>query len=247
MVSAFPTFLFFIKGSKVAELKGANAGALTALLVEWKAKAGPAAFSGTGAALGGSGGSRGPVDVRAARLAHLGAGGPATSAASGVSTGPASVPAVAAAPVAAASKAPSAAFSPAPQLQSLLLDMGIAAPRAWRALEATANASVEAALEWLEQHQDDAGLDDPIPASGAAGGSASTPSAAAAAAVQPVPTSAPHGDGTGPDGAITADDNAAVAAAQSDLTATGSTRKLSLEEVSALLAKRRAEKVRACL
>jgi hypothetical protein len=232
MVSAFPTFLFFIKKDRVLVLKGANPKALADAVVEQKAKAGPAAFGGTGAALGGGAASGASTDPRAARLAALSRGAGSSLPSSH------SVDA----------KVPPVSFNPAPQLHSLLLEMGIPAPRAWRALEATANASVETALEWLEQHQDDAGLDDPLP--GALPPAETKPNEAVASSVPLVAAQSaavPHGNGTGLDGAMTAEDDAAVASAQSNLAATGETRKLSLDEVSALLAKRRAEKVGHCL
>lgn len=267
-VSAFPTFLFFIKKQKIHELKGSNPKALTDAVEEYKAKAGPSSFGGTGNALGSSSGTS--LDPRAARLAFLeraGAGGsskhgpavaaaapapapaPATHAATHVATSAAAsapapavhvaapapsqvatsaAPAVATAHV--ATPAPPAAaarsfFKPSPALQAQMLELDIPAPRVWRALQATSNASVEAAFEWLELHQDDPGLDDPVPEP-----------------LEPAAAAAGGQGGTGEGGAMTAEDDAAVASAQSDLSATGETRKLSAEEVTALLVKRRAEK-----
>lgn len=53
-------------------------------------------------------------------------------------------------------------FVPKPDLLSLMGDIGMSQERAYRSLQATGNSSVEAALEWLEKHQDDAGTCGPL-------------------------------------------------------------------------------------
>lgn len=256
-VSAFPTFIFFVKKQKVSETKGANAAALEAEINKHMTKAAPPAFSGAGKALG----SGGPVaaDPRAARLARFGgateggaaslaAPAPAPAAAAPVPApapaliapvalvAPAAPPAAAttaraaaAAPAAAVPPAPKPRFVPAPALASMLADMGFAEARVAKALRLTGNASVEAAIEWLEAHEDDAGDEGGEEAEAAAGGSGGGGGSVSR-------------DGTGPGGTMTADDDAAVASAERDMQAT-QTRKLTVEEVQALLAKRRAEKV----
>ena len=49
------------------------------------------------------------------------------------------------------------AFNPNPEHLAMLLDMGMSRERGYRALQAVNNSSVEAALDWLGEHQDDTG------------------------------------------------------------------------------------------
>jgi thiol-disulfide isomerase/thioredoxin len=57
-----------------------------------------------------------------------------------------------------------AGFTPNAEHLAMLVDMGISRERGHRALQAINNSSIDAALDWLAAHQDDAGLDDPLPA-----------------------------------------------------------------------------------
>lgn len=79
-VSAFPTFQFFVNGSKVDEMKGANSSGLESKVNQWKPSAG-ASFGGKGQTLGSTGNTvvwdgvgdpPGHENARAARLKAFG-------------------------------------------------------------------------------------------------------------------------------------------------------------------------------
>lgn len=205
-------------------MTGDSPTALEDAIVAELSKAAPSSFSGSGVSLGSTGTST--VDIRAARLARLegesasGAGGSLKDveppdAARSTKAAPSVAPT---SPVEAAPPAP---FVASPELLSMLIDMGFEAGRATRALQLTSNSSIEAAIEWLETHEGDVDV------------SAAPPAA--------MPTSR---DGSGPGGAMTAEDDAAVASAEHEMqAASGNSRKLTPEEVTKLLVRRRAEKV----
>jgi PUB domain/UBA/TS-N domain len=167
--------------------------------------------------------------------------------------------------------ASSALFVPSAAHLGTLVEFGFSREKAWRALKATNNSSVEAALEWLDSHQDDKGVDDAIPgfSDGGAGGassssssssssamaidltdSAAAPSATATIAPAPAPSTLVGSLSSRTD--ITDEDKAAIAAAEALLqkeeqAAAGGVepavkRKLTPQEVQELLAKRKAEK-----
>lgn len=92
-IKAFPTFHFYIKGQKVDDMKGADAGALERKIIQWKATVG-SSFAGAGVALGGwngVGNPPGPGDsaakiAREARLKALESKGGANSSSSSSSS-----------------------------------------------------------------------------------------------------------------------------------------------------------------
>lgn len=87
-----------------------------------------------------------------------------------------------AAPAASASGAGSGSgsgFVPRADLLSQLVAMEMSRERSYRALQATGNASVESAVDWLFTHGEEAGLDDPIPGFTAAPAAAHAPAPAA--------------------------------------------------------------------
>jgi hypothetical protein len=86
-------------------------------------------------------------------------------------------------PGAAAAAAAAGPFAPRSDLLNSLGEFGFSRERSYRALQATGNSTVEGAVDWLTTHQDDAGIDDPIPGfseGAAAAASSAAPSAAAA-------------------------------------------------------------------
>lgn len=85
-----------------------------------------------------------------------------------------------------AAHAAKAAFTPRADLLSQLVAMEMSRERSYRALQATGNGSVEAAVDWLFTHGEEAGLDDPVP-----GFTASAGADAAAGAPAPAEHAAP--------------------------------------------------------
>jgi hypothetical protein len=79
-ISAFPTFYFFVDGTKRDEMKGANPTSLQEKVAQWHATV-PRSFAGGGAALGGGGGPLDAAAAREARLKKFGGGGSASPAA----------------------------------------------------------------------------------------------------------------------------------------------------------------------
>ena len=222
MIRAFPTFVFFIKKERIAEVKGADAAGLEAAIMANAPKAAPSssAFSGSGVALG-SGIPHNTADVRAARLSRLDAGASTATR-----------------PVAAASTVTTAPAAPSGTMASSALfvqltEMGFDIPRVTRALRLTRNSTVEAAIEWLEANEGDAG-DSPT----------DSPQTCADTMTSALPSQGEKGEGTGLNGLLTAEDDDAIKAAELAMQPeSGPKRKMTAEEVSALLSRRRAEKV----
>ena len=271
-----PTFQFYIKSNKVHEMKGANPSELKSSVIKYKAQASPpaSAFSGAGKATG-SAAAVGADDMRAARLARLGAaanssssGSPAAAAAvrsqptssgsvaagaassssssslsSSSSSVPVRAPGAAApaprpAPPAAATAAAASLPSSTPILsashleivQTLTDAMGFSLELAMRAVAATG--TLEAALDWIESHQDESDGDlrmvEEAPSTAEA-----SPAAAA------------------PSSGISAEDAAAISAAEDELNATSIStggvggKKMTKEETEAFIVRRRAEKAAA--
>jgi thiol-disulfide isomerase/thioredoxin len=196
-VRGYPCFHFYINSSKVHEVMGADARALTEGVERFKKQATPAAaasFSGAGMSLAGAGGGGGAgagigtgdaAAVRAARLARLGAPG-----------GGAAAPGAAAA-------APAAPAAPAAVSQGdvdTLMSMGFGEAISRAALAATG--AVEASLDWIERHQDDAAFKSgagpaaaPAASSSSSGGAPAAPGPGAAAAAREAAAGGAGGDG----------------------------------------------------
>lgn len=165
-VRGFPTFHFYVNQNKVDELVGADPNALKAKIEQWRTQSfNP--FASGGNALGSS--SSTMVDPRQARLEKL-AG---DSAAAPVST----TPEVAAtnaerdredarlADELAQAENDINSTAPPPvneEILAMLQDMGFPEIRAKKALLSTSNEGLEQAIQWLEVHQDDADIDEPI-------------------------------------------------------------------------------------
>ena len=113
--------------------------------------------------------------------------------------------------------------------------MGFSRKRARAALEATGGGSLDAAVEWLAEHEEDVEMEGVASTAAAAATSASTTSSAAPADPN----------------AISAEDLAAIASAEDELNATNISeggaggKKMTVEEVKAFLATRRVEKAAA--
>jgi thioredoxin 1 len=134
-IKAFPTFHLYVKSAKVDETKGASEPALRALILKHVAVAPAAsAFGGSGMTLGSRPADMKAEDVLQARLRAMGGGAP---------------------------KAGGSPLEPllSPASLASLQEMGFGQVRAARALLAVGGKAVEGAMQWLETHQDDAGLD----------------------------------------------------------------------------------------
>ena len=249
-VRAMPTFHLYVKSNKVAEVVGGDVNKLNALIAAERAKlpAPVAAFSGAGVTLGGSVASR--EAMRALRQAKLGAvsGGADTVAA------PAGVERKVAASPTTAPVVASVVQQQQPAVLALLLDMGFDASLAAEAVRATSHsgapADVDAAVAWIEQHQgsDAAAAADATMQVEDASAHASSSGTSSAPSSQPAVSTSASTESAAT--TLSAEDSAAIAIAQSELDAegvaaggaVGTGRKLTAEEVAALLAKRRAEK-----
>ncbi len=220
-IQAFPTFRIYHNSQVLEEFKGANMGALEAAVQRHRANV-PASFGGSGFSLGGTG--AGPAsaeaaaeEARKARLRRLGidpdAPAPKPAAPKAAAPAPASAPAPDSAPspdpmdlasvdggrtaadldkedaedeallasmiMKASANQSSAAEgsgggggSAAMQMVeppvdetflTQLVEFGFTELRGKKALLATGGGSVEAAVEWLTNHLEDADIDDPIP------------------------------------------------------------------------------------
>ena len=168
-VRAFPTYILFVNKMEIGRVEGANLNAVR----ELAEKAGPSLPSGPGHSLGGQGAA--PLskeEARAHRLAKL--GGP--RAPEDVQGQHFTTTAVIAEPVndvemedANKSDANEPKIDPTQTLdpesiQILTESMGFSLIRAQKGMLYGNSPTVEAAVEWLMLHQDDDGIDDPIPA-----------------------------------------------------------------------------------
>ena len=183
-VRAFPTYVLFENGSETNRVEGVNMAGIEAMVAGASTSAmeltGGQTLSGGGAA------ALSPAEARAARLAKLGGGAPAP-APKPVVEAPAPVPApdvemkeAAAAPkkddttTAADGDAnmedvaepemidPTADLDPE-LVKTLTESMGFSKIRAQKGLLNGNARTVEAAVEWLMEHQEDDGIDEPIP------------------------------------------------------------------------------------
>ena len=167
-VRAFPTYILFQNGAEKARVEGVNFAGIEAMMNEHCQLTG-------GETLGG-GSSVSPQDARAARLAKLGGSTPAADAKPPPPQPdePMEVDKVGedvemedAKESASAKDSKPAAADPTAGLDKVAVEtlesMGFSTLRAQKAL-LKGNGSVEGAIEWLDQHQDDPDIDDPIEA-----------------------------------------------------------------------------------
>jgi thiol-disulfide isomerase/thioredoxin len=164
-VRAFPTYVLYVRRTEKGRVEGVNFDGIRAMV----SKAGCKKEWGGGQGLGGggAGGQRSVEDARAARLARLGA---APAPAPAPATDPAETPKDVEMKDAAADECvvveepemvdPAANLSKE-SIESLSSSMGFSIVRAQKGL-LKGGGTVEGAIEWLMQHQDDVDIDEPI-------------------------------------------------------------------------------------
>lgn len=185
-----PTFQFYRRGTRVAELQGADPGGLQSTIERHAPSASEIAFAGAGQTLGGSSAApSGPPkvnwdspeaqeEVKKRREAMAAAAAQRYTAPPKKEVPVKADPAPAPAPVASSSSSGASASSSAkpaappkttdPRLkvdQALLekmLEMGFPQVRAEKALILTGNKSLEPAMEWCFEHMDDPDIDEPL-------------------------------------------------------------------------------------
>mmetsp|Transcript_13 Transcript_13/g.18 ORF Transcript_13/g.18 Transcript_13/m.18 type:complete len:541 (+) Transcript_13:212-1834(+) len=175
-VRAFPTYILFFKGTEAQRVEGVNLQGVKKMIEAYADKAGPSIPESGGNTLGGS---HNAAEARALRLAKLG-GGSAINTASETKKEE-----EAAAPMETEDSKPAAAsasgdntkddvMTDAPEqkspvenldpvaIKTLTEEMGFTLIRAQKGLLYSSGKTVESAVEWLMEHQDDADIDDPI-------------------------------------------------------------------------------------
>lgn len=179
-IRAFPTYVCFVSGKEVDRVEGVNFAAIQEMVSKHAVASSKMPDSG-GTALGGSGAAvLSPEQARQLRLAKLGAASPAPVAAA------AKEEEEAPAPMETEEKTPqedtsndnmeveegkpgvvvkNAVDDLDPELlKTLTGEMGFTLIRAQKGLLYSSGGTVESAVEWLLQHQDDDDIDFPIPA-----------------------------------------------------------------------------------
>lgn len=133
-ITGFPTFKFYLKGSCVDELVGADAAGLEAKVKQWAAKAGPSTFGGKGMTLASGNASQNltPEEIRRRRLEKLAGNDSKTSD-----------------PAPKQQTTSTSADTANPELLSELLAMGFDGKKAERALIATNNESLDVAVDYI--------------------------------------------------------------------------------------------------
>ena len=181
-IRAFPTYVLYQGGKETARVQGANVPALQQMIEKGNCKA---ALTG-GSALGGGSVAMSAAEARAARLAKLG-GDNSTNTTTTTTSQPMDMdqedtkppaeasPPAAPEPMQEDTPSESATDTPAdePQdptakldpalVQTLTESMGFSLIRAQKGLLYGNGGTVEAAVDWLMQHQDDDDIDQPIP------------------------------------------------------------------------------------
>jgi len=179
-VRAFPTYVMFNGGVEVERVEGVNLEGVKKMIVAHVDKAGDSAITG-GNTLGGS---HNVAEARALRLAKLEASstvGPLSTKKEAEETVPMEIedakPAAADAADATTTKDEGVTKDAAPAekkknpvddldkdaIKNLTEEMGFSLIRAQRGLLFSKGKTVESAIEWLMEHQDDADIDEPIP------------------------------------------------------------------------------------
>jgi thiol-disulfide isomerase/thioredoxin len=202
-VRAFPTYVLFHEGTEAQRVEGVNLKGVQDMIEAHADKAGPSMPSTGGNTLGGSHNAAEARALRLAKLGG-GAASPAKAAETeSKDDAPAPMDTDDAKPAAtetaattndeSATKeddvmtdADNAVSTPAPEKKSPLDDldpaaiknlteeMGFSLIRAQKGLLYSTGKTVESAIEWLMEHQDDADIDDPIPENTAGGGGTAT-------------------------------------------------------------------------
>lgn len=178
-VRAFPTYIMFHNGNEAQRVEGVNLQGVQAMIDAFADKVGPSMPATGGNTLGGS---HSAAEARALRLAKLGGSPtPAANSAEPPTSEEAAVPMetedskpAATTPDEAATKDDIMTDAEAPAKKSpvdnldpaaveSLKEMGFSELRAQKGLLFSSGKTVESAIEWLSEHQDDADIDDPIP------------------------------------------------------------------------------------
>ncbi|KAF0718153.1 Aste57867_1864 [Aphanomyces stellatus] len=183
-IRGFPTFHLYINSQKVDELVGADVNTLKSKIDTWRASAGHNPFASEGVALGSAGASW--EDPREARLRKFNQGAaPIAAPAPAVGAAPPApltteedekedadlAKALAMSQQELTDAQTDEATSAAPQMElppvneqllEQLIEMGFPEIRARKSLLATNDASLDGAIAWIEEHQEDADIDAPI-------------------------------------------------------------------------------------
>ncbi|KAL0589499.1 hypothetical protein ABG067_002403 [Albugo candida] len=155
-VRGFPTFQLYINKSKVDELVGADTNSLRDKIEQWRQSAfNP--FASAGVSLGGqSAFSEDPREARLKRLAKMDASAKNTDIvcdASGSCRLPSEYE---------AGNAEDLGKTLSEEFLTQLKEMGFTQIRAQKALLATGSEGLEAAINWIGEHQEDPDIDEPI-------------------------------------------------------------------------------------
>lgn len=176
-IRAFPTYVLYQQQREVGRVQGVNLDGIRNMI----AAAGCEADLTGGQSLGG--GDSTPLSTEQARLQRLAKFGPSATAAQELAAAPEPAPAPEAPAEAAAAdedvKMTDAAEESAPEdptakldkevLQTLTESMGFPLVRAQKGLLYGNGGTLEGAVEWIMQHQEDDDIDDPIPATPSGG------------------------------------------------------------------------------
>eukprot|EP00168_Porphyra_purpurea_P008716 TRINITY_DN2112_c0_g1_i3.p1 TRINITY_DN2112_c0_g1~~TRINITY_DN2112_c0_g1_i3.p1 ORF type:complete len:477 (-),score=183.69 TRINITY_DN2112_c0_g1_i3:3-1301(-) len=161
-VSSMPTFHFYRSGSLVHQFSGADPGQLSAAIAQHAPSAASVSFAGSGNRLGSSTGGAPTIDWGAPNVA---ASLPASTGGTGSGSGAAASGSAAAPSAASDDAAAPKNDKRLPVNESFLaslLEMGFPRVRAEKALILTGNKSVDAGMEWVFAHSDDADIDEPL-------------------------------------------------------------------------------------
>lgn len=179
-IRAFPTYVLFKDGKEAERVEGVNFPAIQEMVSK---HASPSIPQAGGNSLGG-GGNVSPDEARMLRLAKLGGGAPAAAPAAATTEAPTPMETNATATAAASSddkmkedakedesmkdaeeQEPSNPVDnlDAEALKTLTESMGFTLLRSQKGLLFSTGGTVDSAVEWLLEHQDDVDIDDPIP------------------------------------------------------------------------------------
>ena len=198
-VRAFPTYAVFVNGKEVQRVEGVNFDGIRSMVQQHGGTKMPE--TGGNALGGGSSAALSPQEARLQRLAKLGGGGASTEASAPAADSPKKEEAKkeemtkpmdtsATDDAAKASEdvemvdatkneeKPQSALDKLDKeaLETLTGSMGFSLLRAQKGLLFSSGGTVESAVEWLMEHQDDEGIDQPIPDDVLAGGGATAQS-----------------------------------------------------------------------
>ena len=189
-IRAFPTYVAFVKGSEVQRVEGVNFAGIQQMVTSLRANGSSSSHlpETGGNALGGAGGGTSavsPAEARMLRLAKLGGAATPATVDPAAATTPTIQQADESTPMEAEDTKPPAMddtmdveeeaeedHNPknpidaldADAVKTLTESMGFTLLRAQKGLLFSNERTVESAVEWLMEHQDDVDIDEPIPA-----------------------------------------------------------------------------------